>query len=180
VSDIDLFANRLLEEAKRFLEKALDNSDPTAQAAYLHAALMLSFCALEAHVNALADEFSIAAGLSAHEKGILLEREVKLEDGQFQLKTSLRIARLDDRIEFLHARFSGTPVDHTEIWWRSLSTATDLRNKLTHAKDVPQIEPAAVKNAVQAVVETLDALYQALYNRKFPTASLGTQSQLTF
>jgi hypothetical protein len=180
VSDIDSFANRLLEEAKRFLEKALENNDPIAQAAYLHAALMLSFCALEAHVNALAEEFSTATGLSAHEKGMLLERDVKLEDGQFQLRTSLRIARLDDRIEFLHTRFSGKAVDHTVGWWQRLSAATDLRNKLTHAKDVPQIEQAAVKNAIQAVIEVLDALYQAIYKRKFPPAGLGTQSQLTF
>lgn len=180
MSEIDLFANQLLEEAKRFLEKAGDGADSVAQTAYLHAALMLSFCALEAHVNALGEEFSVAAGLSAHEQGILLERDVRLEDGQFQLKQNLKIARLEDRIEFLHTKFSGKPIDHTSDWWRQLSTAIDLRNKLTHAKDVPPIGQAAVRNAVQAVINTLDSLYRALYKRGFPLAGLGLQSQLRF
>ena len=180
MSEIDFFANRLLEEAKRFLEKGVDSQDSIAEAAYLHAALMLSFCALEAHVNALGEEFSEAIGLSAHEKGILLEQAVRLEAGQFQLRQTLKIARLDDRIEFLHTKFSGIPVDHTSDWWRELGTAMDLRNKLTHAKNVPPISQAAVKNAVQAVIDTLEALYQAIYKRKFPPAGRGLQSQLTF
>jgi hypothetical protein len=180
VSEIDLFANRLLEEAKRFLEKAVGNPDSTAEAAYLHAALMLSFCTLEAHVNALGEEFSLATGLSAHEKGILLEQDVRLEDGQFELKQTLKIASLEDRIEFLYTKFSGRPVDITLDWWRQLGTATDLRNKLTHAKGVPLIGQAAVKNAVQAVIDAPEALYQAIYKRKFPPAGRGLQSQLTF
>ncbi len=180
MSEIDLFANQLLEEAKRFLEKAGDGTDSVAQTAYLHAALMVSFCALEAHVNALGEEFSAAVGLSAHEQGILLERDVRLEDGQFQLKQNLRIARLEDRIEFLHTKFSGKPIDRASDWWRQLTTAIDLRNKLTHAKDLPPIGQAAVRNAVQAVIETLEALYQAIYKRKFPPANLGLRSQLNF
>jgi uncharacterized protein YukE len=180
VSEIDVFANQLLEEAKRFLEKAEDGVDSVAQRAYLHAALMLSFCALEAHVNALGEEFSGAAGLSAHEQGILLERDVRLEGGKFELKQNLRIARLEDRIEFLHTKFSGKSVDRQSDWWQQLSTAMNLRNQLTHAKDVPQIGPAAVKAAVQAVVNTLDSLYRALYRRSFPLVGLAVKSQLTF
>ena len=38
------------------------------------------------------ENFSIATGLTAHEKGTLLEQDVRLEDGQFQLKQSLKIA----------------------------------------------------------------------------------------
>ena len=58
MATFDVFANQLLEEAKRFLEKANDSSsDLAAEAAYLHAALTLSFCALEAHVNSIGEEF---------------------------------------------------------------------------------------------------------------------------
>lgn len=180
MSEIDSFANKLLDEAKRFLEKADDSADLDAQSAYRHAALMLSFCALEAHVNALSQEFDAAAGLSAHEHGILLEREVRLEDGEFRLKKTLRITRLEDRIDFLHVRFSGAALDPSAKWRQQLGTAVDLRNKLTHAKEVLPIGQGDVKNAIQAVVDALDSLYRALYKRPFPLATLGIQSQLDF
>jgi len=180
VADFDLFANQLLEEAKRFLEKAKESSDAPAEAANLHAALLLSFCALEAHVNSIAEEFSIASSLSAHEKGLLLEREVRLEDGEFGLQPGLRMSRLEDRIEFLHARFSGKSVDRSSVWWGQLTGAIDLRNKLTHAKTITPIMRAAVSNAIQAIVDSLDALYLAIYKRKFPPVTQGLQSSLTF
>jgi len=180
VAEIDLFANQLLEEAKRFLEKARECSDPAAEAADLHAALVLSFCALEAHINAIGEDFSGRIDLSAHEKGILLERDVRLEDGEFRLKQSLRMAKLEDRIEFLHAKFSGKPVDRSSAWWGQLSAATNLRNQLTHAKGVPAITQAAVQSACQAVIDALEVLYQAIYKRKFPPVTRGLQSRLDF
>lgn len=179
MAQFDLFANQLLEEAKWFLEKAKACSDAKAEAAYLHAALLLSFCALEAHVNSIGEEFSIRPDLSAHEKGLMLEQEVKLEAGNFQVKPSLKIARLEDRIEFLFAKFSVKPLDRSSTWWGQLKVATDLRNQLTHAKSIPAISEATVRSATQAIIDTLDALYQAIYKRKFPLASLGLQSRLT-
>jgi hypothetical protein len=68
MSEIDLFANQLLEEAKRFLEKAREGEDETGVNANLHAALILSFCSLEAHINAIGDEFSIRPDLSVQSK----------------------------------------------------------------------------------------------------------------
>lgn len=180
MAQIDLFANQLLEEAKRFLEKARERSDTTAEAANLHAALMLSFCALEAHINAIGEEFAGQSNLSAHERGILLERDVRLEDGEFRIKPSLKMAKLEDRIEFLHTKFSGKPVDRSSSWWGQLNTATNLRNQLTHAREIPAISEGAVRSACQAIIDTLDALYQAIYKRKFPPASRGLQSRLTF
>ncbi len=118
MAEFDLFANQLLEEGKRFFEKAKESSDTVTEAVNLHAALLLSFCALEAHVNSIAEEFSIAGILSVHEKGLLLEKDVRLEGGEFQLQ-GFKMARLEDRIEFLHAKFSGSPIDKTAVWWGS-------------------------------------------------------------
>ena len=180
MAEFDLFANQLLEEAKRFFEKAKESSDTVAEAANLHAALLLSFCALEAHVNSIAEEFSIAANLSAHEKALLLEKDVRLEGGEFQLRQGLKMARLEDRVEFLHAKFSGKPVGKPSEWRSQLISAIDLRNKLTHAKAVPPVTQSAVRNAMQAIIDALDALYLAIYKRRFPPASQGLQSRLTF
>ena len=180
MAEIDLFANQLLEESKRFLEKATETSDEVAQTADLHASLLLAFCALEAHVNAIAEEFSVRTDLSVHERGILLEREIRLIDGEFRVTTGLKIARLEERMEFLHAKFSGQPLDRSSPWWSAISSAIDLRNRLTHVKAVPAITTGHVKNAIQAVVEAINALYNAIYKRNFPLVNQGLHSSLTF
>ncbi|MGY3618402.1 hypothetical protein [Bradyrhizobium sp. USDA 10063] len=180
MADIDDFATSLLEEAKRFLEKAQEAaSDPVAHLAYLHAALMLGFCSLEAHVNAIADEFAGRPELSQHETGFLLERDVKLENGEFVLG-GLRMSRLEDRLAFLHRRFSGKQLDTQAPWWGQLRGAITLRNKLTHPKDAQPISGDDVELSLQAIISTLDALYQAIYKRGFPVAGMGLMSRVTF
>jgi hypothetical protein len=174
VADFDIFANQLLEEAKRFLEKAGSASDDVAKAANLHAALMLSFCALEAHINSIGDEFSIRTDLSAHERGVLLERDVRLLDGEFRLQTTLKMVRLEDRIEFLHAKLSGKPLDKSAKCWGELISALRLRNELTHAKIVPSVSQSAVQSAIQAILDVLDILVRAIYRKKLPAADMGS------
>jgi len=180
MADFDTFASHLLEEAKRFLEKAMECEDKVSKGAHLHAALMLAFCALEAHVNSMGEEFATGKDLCAHEKGLLLERPVRLEKGEFRLQTGLKISRLEDRIEFLHAKFSGEPLDRTSDWWARLGSAMELRNELTHAKTIPTITEGAVRSAIQAIIATLDTLYLSIYKRAFPPAKTGLQSRLTF
>lgn len=180
MTSIDLFANQLLEEAKRFLEKSRNSTDPTAKAANLHAALMLSFCSLEAHVNSIAEEFSNGTFLSVHEKGLLLERDVRLEDGEFRVKEKLKMTRLEDRIQFLHTKFSSKPLDTSAPWWGRLGVASQLRNHLTHAKTIPTITESSVTAAVEAILQTLDALYKAIYKKPFPLAAMGLQTTLDF
>lgn len=181
MADIDLFANQLLEESKRFLERAIDTSDTVAKAANLHASLMLAFCALEAHVNAIAEEFSRRTDLSANEQGVLREKEVRLVDGEFIVTASLRMTRLEDRIEFLYIKFSGKKIDKSSTSWRGqLNAAINLRNRLTHVREVPAISESDVKRAVEAVIATLSALYKAIYNSKFPPASRGLKSKYSF
>jgi hypothetical protein len=180
VAEIDLFANQLLEEAKRFFEKGREAPDIVTKDANLHAALMLAFCAFEAHVNSIGVEFSSGIILSVHEKGMLLERDVRLEDGEFRLKENLKITKLEDRVQFLHAKFSGKPLDTTSAWWTKLVTALQLRNQLTHAKTIPTVTETAVKNAVEGIIAALDALYKAIYKKNFPAFSQGLQSRLNF
>jgi|SRR5579872_3349066 len=180
MADFDLFADQLLEEAKRFLEKAQETGDKTAEAANLHAALMLSFCALEARINSIGEESSLRTDLSEHEKGLLLERDVRLEQGKFQVQDALKVYRLEDRIEFLHAKLSGKPVDKSASWWGKLLAATRLRNDLTHAKVIPSITQSGVRSAVEAIIETLDALCRAIYGKKLPAADLGLNCRLHF
>ena len=81
MADIDAFGRQLWEEAKAFFEKARKTTASPAKQAYLHAALNLGFCAFEAHINAIADDFLTIETLTPHERSILAEQKVELEDG---------------------------------------------------------------------------------------------------
>lgn len=179
MADIDEFATSLFEEAKRFLEKADGEADPIARNAYLHASMMLAFCSLEAHINAISEEFSERPEFSIHERGILLEQEVRLEDGDYVLG-GLKILRLEDRLQFLHRKFSGTPFDKKVEWWTQLKDASKSRNKLTHPKDAHALTLDNVRSALTAIVAALDATYMVIYKKNFPAANRGLQSQLVF
>lgn len=182
MAEIDGFAASLLEESKRFLERANEadsNQDSIGREAFLHATIMLAFCGLEAHVNAVADEMSLTKGLSVHDKAILQEKDVKLEDGRFRLKNSLKIYRLEDRMLFMHARFSSQPLNKS-TWLPSLQVASKLRNQLTHPKSVSAVTILSAQAVVMAVVDAIDALYMAIYKKPFPSKVRGYQSKLSF
>jgi hypothetical protein len=112
VAALSTFASDLLEEAKRFLEKAGEAAKAKSDGkdAFLHAAVMVGFAAFEAHVNAIADDFLARQDLNPHERGLLAERAVELSDGKFQEKPLLKIQRLEDRVLFLCRRFSKSPM----------------------------------------------------------------------
>ena len=180
LEDIDSFSSNLLEEAKRFLERAKDTSDEVAEAAYLHAALLIAFSALEAQVNSVSDDMSLASGLHAHELSILNEKEVRLEDGSFVVNNSLKIYRLEDRLMFLFSRFSRNGYLKGNDWMAHLRSATKLRNDLTHPKGIPVITIVAVETAIIAIIDTLSALYKAVYKTDFPGSGKGINSKLDF
>lgn len=180
MTGIDHFAASLLEEAKRFLEKAVEAKSDDECDAFLHAALMIGFCSFEAQLNAIADEMSVGHGLSVHDQAILQEKDVRLENGKFVLKKGLKIYRLEDRLMFLYARFSVAKLDKTETWWVALQSAVNLRNELTHPKSVPDISVDVVRNALTAIVEATDRLYRAVYKKPFPAALRGLNSTMNF
>jgi hypothetical protein len=180
-TDFNAFASQLLEESKGFLEKAGDSrKSSTAEKAYLHAALMLSFCALEAYLSAIGQVFSTSSALSLHEKCLLLERDVRLENGEFTEQPVVKMWRIEDRIEFLHAKFSGKQVNKSAHWWGQLQTAIHLRNELTHAKSVPSVTQRTVKEAVLAILGAIDALCLAIHKKRFPLASYGLTCRTPF
>jgi hypothetical protein len=179
VADIDDFASKLLDEAKRFLEKAAESTGGIASEAFLHASLMLGFSALEAHVNSVADEIAPRPGFTVHERALLLEQEVRLENGAFKM-AGLRMVRLEDRILFLHHRLAGKPLDKSDQWWGDLTSAIALRNRLTHPKGAPNISIKDVQRAIEAIIFAIDAIYKAVFGKPFPFLTLGLHSQMSF
>lgn len=178
---LDSFASTLLEEAKRFLEKSAAVSDDEARKAYLHSALLLAFASFEAHVNAIADDFLARGDLQPHERGLLAEHAVELIDGEFRVRNSLKIHRLEDRVLFLCRRFSKRPIDRQAPYWSEFVEALRLRNSLTHPKsDPPSVGEKAVSRAVSSVIELLNVIYLSIYKKKLPAHVRGLSSRLQF
>jgi hypothetical protein len=178
---LSTFAADLLEEAKRFLEKAIAAAPSDEKKAFLHGALLLGFAAFEAHVNAIADDFLARPDLDPYERGLLAEHAVELIDGEFQEMKSLKMQRLEDRVLFLCRRFSKTPIDRRAFYWSDFGEAAQLRNRLTHPKaEPPTIGENAVKRALNAIIELLNVMYTNIYKRKLPAYNRGLSSKLSF
>ena len=175
-TSIDEFARTLLEEAKRYLEKASEEK----LSAHLHAALILAFSSLEAYINSISYDFKDRPELCLHERGLLLEKDVRLVNGEFVLTEGLKITRLEDRVKFLHLRFSGRPLETSHAHWSRLVDALTLRNSLTHPKKSVEITESSVAQAIQAIIDIIDDLYRAIYSSPFPAANRGLGSKLSF
>lgn len=158
---------------------AKGSKSDAGRSAHLHASLALAFCALEAHLNSIADEMTLAAGVTTPELSILQERELRLDSGTYVLG-GLKIYRTEDRIEFLFARFSKSKIEKNSGWWPGLSGAAKIRNKLVHPKGAAAVTEIEVQRAIESIVGCLDALYRAIYGVAFPAAAMGLMSSLDF
>jgi hypothetical protein len=181
MNDIDSLATTLLEESKRFLEKAHETQDTTARHAYLHASLSLGFSALEAHVNAIVDEQLVRTDLSVHERAFLSERKVELRGGKFVVNDVLQMQRLDDRIALLWTLCSVSPsYDYQSSSWSQLKEGLKLRNALTHPKENPDLTVEKVTRSVTSIIQVIDTAFQRIYGKPLPAKNRGLQSSLNF
>ena len=180
MSDIDEVASLLIEQSKRFLEKAREETDDGGKQAYRNAALLLGFCALEAHVNALAEELSIRPDLTVLDQSILLERDFRLEKGTFNLHKNLRMYRLEDRILYILKNHKRPRSQPDEGWLAPLKSGLDARNDLVHPKGAVAPTDASVARALAAILDCLDALYRAVHGKKHPARGRGLDSSLHF
>lgn len=174
--DIDVFALQLLEEAKRFLEKAVTADADPERDAYLHASILLAFAAFEAHINSIAEDFLVRSELSIPDRSVLSEKEFLLDEGKWILTENLRMYRLEDRLEHLQRTFSTTSLDKSQPFWSHLKEGIHLRNRLTHAKELQPVSPDQVGRAIAAIIQSLDSLYLAIYERHLPAAARGLTS----
>jgi hypothetical protein len=180
VETADAFATLLFEEAKAFLEKYRSHREEGTAVAYLHAALLLGYCALEAHINNVAADFADRPELTILEQSILQERDVTLKGGQFELTNMLKMFRLEDRFEFLYRRFQDQPLNKTKSWWGLLKAGLDLRNGITHPRTPRIVTEKEVSDSLNAVLEAIDVLFQAVYGRPYPGKGRRLDSLLEF
>jgi len=175
MQEIDVFASELFEEAKRFLEKAKEPCDGDGKRAFLHTALLLGICSLEAHINSICDEMSERKGLNLLDLSILQEKEINFEQGEYKLTARLKIYNLIDRIAYLERHF-----DRTASWWSKLNEGIELRNSLVHPKAKRDITYEQVERAFDGILSLLDSLYMVIYEKRFPALGRGLNSRMGF
>jgi hypothetical protein len=180
LTNIDEFSSTLFEQAKRFLEKAEEESAEEAKSAFCNAALLLGFSSLEAHINAMADELTLRPNLGILEQSILSESEYKLKGGKFELTGKLKMYRLEDRIQFIIANFSTANPPTAETWWSSLTESIGLRNQLVHPKSGLNITKVQVASCLSAILACLDHLYISVFKKRYPSRNRGLNSHLSF
>lgn len=180
MNEFDNFCGSLLEESKRFLEKAKEEKSAEGKEAYQHACLLLAMCSLEAYINGIVEEMCLSPKMPIHIKAILLEKEMKLEKGEFNLTNSLKMSKLTDRIEILYKRYNKVELNDSENWWRELKSGIDLRNKITHPKEKVKITNELLSKLLQAILDCLSSIYLAVYKRKFPKSNLSLTSRYDF
>jgi hypothetical protein len=176
----DEFSVLLLEEAKRFLEKSGSETSTDGKTAYLHAALLLGYCALEAHINSIAADFRDRKELNVLDQSIFHEKEFALKSGRFELTDSLKIYRIEDRFEFIYRFFSDKPLDKSETWWNQLKNGLKIRNALTHPREPELVSQSAVTEILRAILQSLDILYNAVYGKAYPGKKRQLDSRLNF
>ncbi|MFH1931888.1 MAG: hypothetical protein ABIN18_09905 [Pseudomonadota bacterium] len=179
--EMDLFASSLFEEAKCFLEKAKHETDEKGKMAYLHAALLIGFSSLEAHINAIAEEkITVHEELSVLEESILLEKEFYLKNGSFTLTDTLKMYRLTERIEFLYSKFSKIPLDKSKSFWEQIKVGLRIRNDLVHPKEQFILSERSIETALEGILSLLDDLYIALYKQHYPALGRRLDSNMDF
>lgn len=173
MSEFEAYSNELLASAKKFLEGAKSAGTLSEKQRLLRSALTHSFFFLEAQLNYLASHFSNSPDFSVSEKSLLSEREIALVRGKFSLTDKSKFYSIEDRIEFLLARFSPNLEAAKGTWFSELRAAIRIRNRLVHPKEAHQIDEGEVERSLLAVLDCLSAMYLAIFAKPFPPAALG-------
>jgi hypothetical protein len=178
MSDFVDYSRSLMDAAKGFRTHALGIAEGEVKQAFLRAALLHACSFLEAHLNYMAEHFTDNTMFSLHEKGVLLEKEVRFAKGVFQLSDTLKIARITDRIDLLLAKCSANPVSDKAGWYPDVVTTLKTRNSLVHPKDAHTLNEGDVNLALVCMLKAADTLYNVVFRKGLPYAKRGIEGGL--
>lgn len=166
------FARQLFEDAKLSFQYAKNATGKNETQRHLRQALLLGFSFLECQLHQVCEHMKGIQSLSVNERGALLQREVILKNGKFQLSNRTKYCRLEDRLSILYVKFDGAPLSQ-KAWWSEISEATLLRNSIVHPREPVELEKKAVERALLAIITCVDDLFSAVFDKGIPYKSLG-------
>lgn len=178
MSDFVDYSRNLMDSAKGFRMHALGLPEGEVKQAFLRAALLHACSFLEAHLNYMAEHFTENAMFSLHEQGVLLEREVRFDDGVFHLVNKLKISRITDRIDLLLSKCSSNSSADKAGWYPELARTLRTRNSLVHPKDTHLLSESDVQLALVCILNAANKLYSAVFKKGLPYAKKGIDGGL--
>lgn len=166
----------LLGDAEHFCIRAEEDHDSTSQASirFSTASIIFSFMAVESFINNMMSDFvSLPKTLfTMHERGFLSERAVSFSTsgantGRFELTNRLEYKRLEDKILFLLARFSGSAPNKGDSLWQRFEKAKEIRDRLTHPrKNVTALPtPSDARNALEVGREIIKLVSSKVWDK---------------
>lgn len=177
MKDFDFYGEMLFEEAKYYLEIAKSEEENTKEeTAALHASLLLAMSALEAYINAVAEELVENFELNVFEKSLLSEKNIELNKGKVNLGRNLKMYRLIDRIAFIYSKYSLKEISETDAWYVEIKQTIDLRNSLVHPKNIVVLKYSQVEKALWSILNVVNEIFIAVYKRRVPIYSYGVQA----
>lgn len=178
MSDFVDYSRSLMDAAKGFRTHAIGLPEGEVKQAFLRAALLHACSFLEAHLNYMAEHFTENAMFSMHERGVLLEKEIRFDDGMFVLINKLKISRITDRIDLLLSKCSSNPVKDKAGWYPDLSLTLRTRNSLVHPKDAHILSENDVQLALSCILKAANKLYTVVFKKGLPYARKGIDGGL--
>jgi hypothetical protein len=173
MSEFIKYSQDIMEAAKGFRTQAIVLPEGKLKQAFFRASLLHACSFLESHLNYMAEHFTKSEIFSIHEKGVLLEREVRLENGVFILTNNLKISRITDRIELLMAKCSNVPFKEKPKWYSNLERILKSRNSLVHPKEVHKLSESDLDLALTCVLDATNSLYLMVFKKRLPYANKG-------
>lgn len=101
-----------------------------------------------------------------------------MDKGVPKLGKGLKMQRLIDRIAFIYSKYSIKELSDADLWYMEIKQTIDLRNGLVHPKSVVQVTYTQIEKALWNVLNTVNALYLAVYKRKVPIYNYGIQAKV--
>ena len=156
--------------------EAFNDDNSIKEQRYIAASILFSFMAIESFINNMMDDFaSLPAGLfTLHERGFLEEHAVQFESsgqnaGYFILTNRREYKRLEDKILFLIAKFSGgSKLDKGAGLWQKFEQAKEIRDKLSHPRKDSTLTLCAgnAKTALDGAKEIIQLVSTKVWKQK--------------
>lgn len=173
----DEFARELFEDAKHALKQARGNSTEIMRQRHFRHSLLSAFSFLELQIELISQHFKNNEFFTLHEQGIIAQKEISFDKGVFRMKDVQRFSKLLDRMLLLQHKFAGSKLTERP-WWAPLLIATNRRNTVAHPRGPVSLNESDTERDLSAVLECANDLFEIVFGKGLPYASLGLKPKL--
>lgn len=145
---------------------------------HLRHSLISAFSFLELQIELISQHFKDSSFFTLHERGIITQKEVVFDKGVFRMKDIVRYTRLSERMLLLQHKFAGSKLTQ-RVWWAPLIDATERRNSVAHPRAPIVLTEAQTEQDILAVLGCANDLFEIVFAKGLPYASLGSKPKLT-